>query len=54
LKKKQTNKQTCQWTLILTWLVGFQTNKRTLFHLPNTWDLFDIHLKETFKLFFNP
>jgi hypothetical protein len=25
LKKKQTNKQTCQWTLTFTWLVGFQT-----------------------------
>ena len=41
----QTNKQnlkklkkttTCQWTLTLTWLVGFQTNKRTLSYLPNT------------------
>jgi hypothetical protein len=29
-------KQTCQWTLTLTWLVGFQTNKRPLFYLPNT------------------
>jgi hypothetical protein len=43
---KQTNKiknknknQTCQWTLTLTWLVGFQTNKRPLFNLPNTWDI---------------
>jgi hypothetical protein len=35
-KKKKNNKKTCQWTLTLAWLVGFQTNKRPLFYLPNT------------------
>ena len=34
--KKNKKKQTYQWTLTLTWLVGFQTNKRTLSYLPNT------------------
>jgi hypothetical protein len=34
--KKNKNKKTCQWTLTLAWLVGFQTNKRPLFYLPNT------------------
>jgi hypothetical protein len=41
-QKKTTNKQTCQWTLTLTWLVGFQTNKRPLFYLPNTWDIWSV------------
>jgi hypothetical protein len=26
----------------LTWLVGFQTNKRPLFYLPNTWDIWSV------------
>jgi hypothetical protein len=34
--KKKKQKKTCQWTLTLTWLVGFQTNKRALSYLPNT------------------
>jgi hypothetical protein len=32
-KNKKKTKQTCQWTLTLTCLVGFQTNKRTLSYI---------------------
>ena len=33
IKKQKNKKQTCQWTLTLTCLVGFQTNKRTLSYI---------------------